>query len=262
HVYPVGDNETSRDVAICDVIAPRDALPGSSVRVQVALRSHGYEGQRAEIRIRSLSDPARRPLASLPITLSEGQQQQELVIDHDPAAGKLAVEVPPLEGEVTTQNNSVPFQIGSSKRKIRVIYMEGTVVPYDEYHFVHDALVEDPNIECLSIVVNNQDVEKPTLHRVNAPSRGYPTSREELFSYDVVICSDIKRSAFTQEQLEWTAELVGKRGGGFAMVGGNTSFGAGYWNQTAWNELIPVDMSGEPGAQGRGTCGGVNFRVR
>ena len=140
--------------------------------------------------------------------------------------------------------------------------MEGTIVPYDEYHFVHDALVEDPNIECLSIVVDFQDAASPRLHRVNDPGRGYPTTREELFSYDVVICSDIKQSSFTQEQLDWTAELVGKRGGGFAMVGGNTSFGAGYWDKTVWNELIPVDMSGEQGALGRGTCWGVNFHVQ
>jgi uncharacterized membrane protein len=261
HVFPVGDPEASRDVAVQDVIAPREAMPGARVPIQVTLRSHGYQGQRADVRIRSLTDPVRKPLAILPITLTEGQQHHELIIDHDPNAGKLAVEVPPLDGEVTTANNSVPFQIGGRKRKIRVIYMEGTVVPYDEYHFVHDALVEDPNIECLSIVVDNQDAVQPRLHRVNDPGRGYPTTREELFSYDVIICSDIKRSAFTQQQLEWTAELVGKRGGGFAMVGGNTSFGAGYWDQTVWNELIPVDMSGGPSSMGRGTCWGVDFHV-
>src|SRR5262249_53626885 len=46
------------------------------------------------------------------------------------------------------------------------------------------------------------------------------------------------------EQLDWTVELVGKRGGGFAMIGGNTSFGSGGWDQTVWDGLIPVDMSG------------------
>ena len=78
----------------------------------------------------------------------------------------------------------------------------------------------------------------------NAPALGFPTTREELFGYDVVICSDIARAAFTQEQLDWTVELVGKRGGGFAMIGGNTSFGSGGWDQTVWDGLIPVDMSG------------------
>jgi uncharacterized membrane protein len=261
HVFPVGDPNASRDVAVQDVIAPRDALPGARVPIRVVLRSHGYDNQRAEVRIRTLADPGRKPLASLGLTLKEGQQQQDLLIQHDPTAGKLVVEVPPLDGEATTENNAVPFQIGAARRKIRVIYMEGTIVPFDEYHWLRDALVEDPNIECLPIVVNNQYIAQPTLHRVTDPSRGYPTTHEELFTYDVIICSDINRTAFSQQQLDWTVELVAKRGGGFAMIGGVTSFGAGFWDQTVWNEMIPVDMSGEASALGRGFLGGP-FRVK
>ena len=43
---------------------------------------------------------------------------------------------------------------------------------------------------------------------------------------------------------------MSERGGGFAMVGGITSFGAGGWDQTAWDQLIPIDMAG--GDLGRG----------
>jgi uncharacterized membrane protein len=261
HVFPVGDPAASADVAIQDVIAPRDALPGSRVPVRVLLRSHGYEGRRTEVRIRSLADPNRKPLAVLPITLGEGQKGHDLVFEHDPAAGKLVVEVPPFEGEAIVDNNRVAFQIGARKPKIRVLYMEGTVVPEDEYHYVRDALIEDPNIECVAVVVDNQYVAQPTLHRIGDPGRGYPTTREELFTYDVIICSDIDRHAFTRQQLDWTVELVGKRGGGFAMVGGNTSFGAGHWDQTVWDELIPVDMAGQADDPGRGFANGQAFRV-
>jgi hypothetical protein len=38
--------------------------------------------------------------------------------------------------------------------------------------------------------------------------------------------------------------LVAQHGGGFAMIGGNMSFGGGGWDQTIWDGLIPVDMSG------------------
>lgn len=262
HVFPVGDPVASRDVAVQDVIAPRDALPGARVPVRVVLRSRGYNNRRAEVHIRSLADPHRKPLASLGITLKDGQQQQDLVLSHDPAAGKLLVEVPPLEGEATKENNRVPFQIGGARRKIRVIYMEGSIVPDDEYHWLRDALIEDPNIECVPIVVDNQYVAQPRLHRVSDPGRGYPSTREELFTYDVIICSDISRTAFTQEQLDWTVELVAKRGGGFAMVGGNTSFGSGFWDQTVWNEMIPVDMGGDGSGQGRGWVTGASFRVK
>ncbi len=258
HVYPVG-NPVAGDVAVQDVIARRDAPAGTRLPVRVVVRSRGYAGKRAEVRIRSLAEPDRKPLATLPITLADGQQTCELLIDHGASAAQLVAEVPPLDGEAILQNNRVPFQIGARKSKIRVIYMEGTLS--NEYHWVRDALVEDPNIECLAMEVNNQYAAKPILYRVNDRNRGYPTTREELFGYDVVICSDINRSAFTQEQLDWTVELVNKRGGGFAMVGGNTSFGAGFWDKTAWDGLIPVDMGGTPQAPGRGTVWGLNFKV-
>ena len=52
------------------------------------------------------------------------------------------------------------------------------------------------------------------------------------------------RGSVPREQLDWTVELVSKRGGGFVMIGGNASFGSGGWDQTLWDGLIPVDMSG------------------
>jgi uncharacterized membrane protein len=242
HVIPVGDEAVSGDVAVQDIDAPRNAQPGTRVPVRVTVRSHGYAGQRAELQIRSNMRDRGEPLATLPITLSGGEQAHELVIETDQAKGPLTVEVSPLPHEAIATNNAVPFQIMPRDPKIRVLYMEGT--PEGEWAFVRDALHEDPNIECTPLTVDNQMGAQQRLYRVSDPSRGFPTSRQELFSYDVVICSDIARSAFTPQQLDWTVELVGERGGGFAMVGGYTSFGAGGWDQTSWDGLIPIDMSG------------------
>jgi uncharacterized membrane protein len=259
HVFPVGSSVTG-DVAIENVIAPRDAAAGTTVPVRVAVRSRGYAGQRTEIRIRLQSEPNRPPLATLPITLIDGNQTHELRVDQGVAGpSQVVAEVTPLPGEAVEENNRVAFTIGARKQKVRVIYMEGTLS--NEYHWVRDALVEDPNIECVAMEVDNQYAVRQRLYRVNDRNRGYPTTREELFTYDVIICSDIARSAFTQQQIDWTAELVNKRGGGFAMVGGNTSFGAGFWDQTAWDKLIPVDMSGQANSPGRGTCWGLQFKV-
>ena len=135
------------------------------------------------------------------------------------------LEIPPLTGEITTQNNRVPFQLATAVRKLKVIYMEGT--GGNEVRWVRDALLEDKDIECLAMVADQQYVQRQRLVRVGNALRGFPATREELLQYDCVICSDISLGAFTREQLDWTVELVAQRGGGFAMVGGITSFGAG-----------------------------------
>jgi uncharacterized membrane protein len=258
HVVPVGDLNATGDVAIRDLVAPREAPPGSRVDVKVVVGSQGYAGRRAEVVVRAAADPKAQPLAALPITLADGEQTHDLTLEVDRAAGKLVVEVPPLDGEAIVENNRASWTMNARHSKIRVIYMEGTGV--NEYRWIRDALVEDSNIECLAMEVNTQYAERQMLHRIDNPQLGYPTKREELLSYDVVICSDISRLAFSQEQLDWTVELVSQRGGGFAMIGGNTSFGAGNWDQTTWDGMIPVDMSGAAGL-GAGTIWNVQIRT-
>ncbi len=243
HVVPVGDERISGDVAVQDIDAPRDARPGSRVPIRVTLRSRGYGGERTELKIRSAANPQGESLATLPVTLAGGEQAHDLVVETDRARGPLTVEVAPLAHEAIAANNVVSFQITSREPQLRVIYMEGSNPP--EYRYLQDALEDDPNIKCVSMSVDNQYVERPVLHRIDDPARGFPTTREELLSYDVVICSDVARMAFTPQQLEWTVELVSKRGGGFVMIGGHTSFGSGGWDQTIWDGLIPVDMNGQ-----------------
>jgi uncharacterized membrane protein len=242
HVVPVGDERVSGDVAVQDIDAPREARPGTRVPVRITVRCRGYAGQRAEISIRAAADPRGVPLATLPITLVDGEQAHELVIETDRAKGALIALVSSLPHEAIAANNLVSFQIAPRASELHVLYMEGTPPP--EYRFIQDALAEDPDIKCVSLYVDDQYLAQPQLRRVDDPGRGFPTTREELLSYDVVICSDIPRSSFTPEQLEWTVELVNKRGGGFVMIGGHTSFGAGGWDQTVWDGLIPIDMSG------------------
>jgi uncharacterized membrane protein len=259
HVFPVSDHGTVGDVVIQELVVPRFAPQGSRVPVRVQVAGYGFQNRRAEIRIRPAANPFAQPLAALPITLSGTPETYDLMIEPDQAGGDMVLEVPPLPGEAVAENNRVPFRISSQVKKLRVIYMEATL--NDEYHWLRDALVEDPAIECVPIEAQSQYVKNQRLQRVDDPGRGYPETREELFHYDVVICSDISRNAFSQEQLDWTVELVYRRGGGFAMVGGNTSFGAGEWDLTVWDQLIPVKMSGDrPNSFGQGYTGGP-FRV-
>jgi uncharacterized membrane protein len=258
HVLPVGDPAISGDVAIRDLVVPRNAPKRSRMPVKVIVGSRGFEGQRVEVSIRPATGSDVRPLATLPLTLTGGDQTTELVIEADRARGSLVAEVLPLPGEAVEENNSVPFQVASKSSRIRVIYMEGSADP--EYAFIRDALVEDPDIECVAMSVDFQGNFQPRLHRVDDPSKAYPTSREELLGYDVIICSDIARAAFTRQQLEWTVELVARRGGGFAMVGGHTSFGSGGWDRTTWDGMIPIDMSGDGPGRGSQYYDG-SFRV-
>ena len=248
HVYPVGNSQLRGDVAIDEMVVPPKVDAGVKAPIRGLVRGMGFEGERIVLQVRSSDRPDLPPLATLPITLGEKPQPFEMLVEANSDYGELVLEAPVLEGEVSDANNRVPFQLSKTPRKIRVLYMEGT--PSNEYHWVHDALQEDKNIECVSMDVDQQYVQRQRLRRAGDPLRGFPTTREDLLQFDCVICSDIAIGTFTKEQLEWTVELVEKRGGGFVMVGGITSFGAGGWDQSSWDQLIPADMTG--GQLGRG----------
>ena len=210
HVVPLGDERVSGDVAIADIDAPRDVPAGDSragARDGAQPRLCGKEG-----RANGAPDlrPARPAIATMPLTLADGEQTPELVIESDPAKGGSSAAVSSFPHEAVASNNSVAFQISPRKSKLRVIYMEGTGTA--EYRFLQDALQEDPDIG-VHVDARGRSVRCPAAaFAIGDAARGYPTTREELFGYDVVICSDIARTAFTDEQLAWTAELVAKRG--------------------------------------------------
>ncbi len=244
HVFPCGNDQIRGDIAISQLSVPRGAKAGDQVPVRVAVRSQGYDGQRVELAVRSATGSLdERPLQSLPITLDGTTQSFDVVVPADLQAGTLEISVALQEGEAIESNNRVPFELLAQERNLRVFYMEGTV-QNREWRWVRDALQEDPRIECVPVTVDSQYTQRPRLMRIDDPYRGFPATRKELFEYDVVICSDISIGAFTREQLDWTVELVSERGGGFVMVGGHTAFGAGGWDQTQWDQLIPLDIRG------------------
>jgi uncharacterized membrane protein len=242
HAMIPGDDDLRGDIAITKLTVPARVTSGNKATIRAVIESRGFDQQRLLIAVRPADRPNAPPLASLPITLTDGLTPCELVVTADPSQGDLVLDVPILDGEAVATNNRIPFRLAERDRKLNVLYMEGTTG--NEYRWIRDALQEDSDIRCVPMVVNNQYATRPRLQRVDDPYRGYPATREELFEYDVVICSDISYQAFTPEQIDWTVELVNSRGGGFAMVGGHTSFGSGGWDRTPWEKLIPFDMTG------------------
>ncbi|MCA9135443.1 MAG: hypothetical protein KDB00_01755 [Planctomycetales bacterium] len=234
-------NEMLGDIAITKLSVPSDVANGDKATIRGVIESRGFDGQRVVVAIRPADRPHSTPLATLPITLGRDTTACELVVTADPSYGDLAIEVPVQSGEAVSTNNRITFQLTKRDRKISVLYMEGTSA--EECRWLQDALHADPDIKCVSMTVNNQYAARPQLQRIDDAYRGFPETREELFQYDVVICSDIAYTAFTPEQIDWTVELVSRRGGGFVMVGGYTSFGAGGWDRTPWEGLIPFDMT-------------------
>jgi hypothetical protein len=68
----------------------------------------------------------------------------------------------------------------------------------------------------------------------------FPSSREELFTYEVIFFGDVPRRLFRDDELEWLTEFVGSRAGGLVFIDGQRNFLTEYQG-TGISELLPVD---------------------
>ncbi len=164
------------------------------------------------------------------------------------------VEFEAMNGERLTWNNSLMTGVEVVDEKIRVLYIEGTERDFETLPY---ELEKDPAMEVTTMIVQQQGERSPdnykglpsvrgrrgqVVYNVTHPERGMPKDRESILEYDVIINSDIMKEVFTDIQFNAMVELVEKEGGGFVMVGGDTAFGAGGYDETPVDSILPVEI--------------------
>lgn len=258
HVHPVGGNDPMANSWIAGIRVSRSARPQSSVPVQV------WVGSRAIERPMTL-----RLLNSGGTTLSSAKilpSAEPAPVTLDFTSGirgetfKLVLEKP--DEDIIAEDNELTFQLEVTSPKIRVLYMEGTHISHSVVAGQHSAVWNTMELKTRAWDATGEietDMLSPitqyssskNLFRIRRflgggmefdMTRGFPKTRDELFNYDVVICGDVPRGNFTPEEMQWVNDLVTRRGGGFCMIGGYTSFDSGDFDQTPWEKITPVDM--------------------
>lgn len=69
----------------------------------------------------------------------------------------------------------------------------------------------------------------------------FPSTMEELLSYDVVVLADIPQDPLTQDKRQMLADFV-KLGGGLLVLGGPYAYGGGAWKDSPLEPLLPVKI--------------------
>jgi uncharacterized membrane protein len=258
HVVPVGDENVGGDVAIVSMVVPNLVRKSSRIPVQLFLRSYGYKGKQAEVKLLEIG-PDGRPgaiLAKVPVVLQDGLNSYSLAFESGDRDRKIVAMVDPQPGEVSADNNSFSADVAIDRTKIRVLYVEGlnerTVVakgPFGlggneiqgAYSPLQKALMQDPDIEC-TVVVPSAEGDFNTIARTDETKRGLPETPSELFAYDAIILSNVPREIFSDRYMGWIDEWIGRRGGGLCMVGGPNSFASGRWADTPLGRMLPVEI--------------------
>lgn len=263
-VYPwiTGTRSQPDDLRILSAAIHQPSPSQPTTQLEMTIESPGYDGKTTELTISYEG----KILHSEAVTLNGAEQTVSLnFVSPHLGCNFYDIELKAIVGETHTANNKMRRACELRRDLIRVLYMEGSAPK--ETAFLKDALESDPemSVTCLHLPGDSnleelaeralklrgkdkrifQDDYGREVPSVCHPERGYPTSLKELLKYDVIIDSDIIKEAFTQQQLANTVSFVERFGGGFIMVGGLTSFGAGGYETTVIDKLMPVEIANQ-----------------
>ncbi|MFH0939886.1 MAG: glutamine amidotransferase [Planctomycetota bacterium] len=263
-IYVLGVGETDlKDLAIAQIRCRRLVSKDTLARVDVDVRRSGFTQSDQETSQHLVYLKHNGQVVGAPVTLKMKNETDTATFEFLPnGQGFLEYEavIEPFDGELVTANNSLSFGLVAYSRKLKALYMEGSMFThstYDspnlsrthpmqnwwEHQFLERALTEDLDVE-VNFLAKDAYASPPGAPplEVKTVKEGYPKTKKELYAYDVIICSDIPYHYFSDDQIQWTVDFVGKHGGGFVMVGGYTSFGEGRYAKTAVDRMLPVEM--------------------
>ena len=246
----VGDPAEQKDRELSDLLVDEVVFVDDLITFEAKLGSRGIDDPKATVSLRredrdavlartdvtlppapptDAEDGAREPARrTAPVRLA--WQARE------PGTYTFELTVPPVDGEVRTDNNTLVRQVQVLKEKVRVLYVDS--FPRYEFRYLKNLLEREQTVD-LKIVLLDSDLEyrQQDLAALSA----FPTSREELFEYDVLLFGDVSLALLRQDQLENVRDFVKVKGGGFLLIAG-PYFAPASYRDSPLEEVLPVEL--------------------
>lgn len=214
------------DVQILRVEAPPNAQPGQTVTVRIvmeALRPTDgsltllHEGRPVDLdpaspgTRRSLRVPAGVSVQLAQVDLGETPINRfEAIFEPDDPAHDLLEENNRAQAFTATPNRGL------------VLFVDG---------------VQQPGSDILPRLFTAADMRVQLI-----PPEALPGDLLSLQSYDLIIFQNVAAAQVSPERQQLLTRYVNDFGGGFLMIGGRNTFGAGGWNGTPVAEMLPIEL--------------------
>lgn len=241
HIYGVGCSEIGniqlKDVAIPETIFFDDTLP-----VPIRWRVRGLNGKKAVLSVRLGDLEARKE-----IDLKEGEDFRDVLTLTPTKRGRdeerldLIAAIEYAGPETLADDNVIRKPVRLVDRKIKVLYVENT--PRWEYKFLMTGLLRDRRVEARFLLLQGH---AEALNSGPPYIPQFPPTRQELFTYDLLILGDIPISdpklphGLDAERAQWVRDFVAE-GGGLVVIAGRQHAPASF-ARTPLAELLPVEF--------------------
>ncbi len=120
---------------------------------------------------------------------------------------------------------------------MKVLYLDSE--PRYEFRYLKNYLERDESID-LNVVLLSSDTEYSEQDRSALPT--FPASKDDLFSYDVVIIGDADTSFLSQSQMNNLVQFVTEKGGGVLFMAGEL-FNPLSYRRTPLELLLPIELA-------------------
>lgn len=243
-VFTVGVGNTARpqDAELVRVSLPRRVLVGSRVNIEAFVSLSGFGATKVLMGVREDGRAIKTEAFNL-----RGNDTQAVNLEITPSTAgthRYTVEITPLDGELTVENNKQESLVEVIAGPLRVLYVEGE--PRWELGKIRESL--NPNEKNVTLVSLQRTGEnkfyRQGIGNQQELAAGFPKTEEELFSYQGLILGSVEASFFTAEQLRNIEAFVSRRGGGLLAIGGRLSFDSGKYKGTPIADLLPLTLEG------------------
>ena len=244
-VFTVGVGNTARpmDAELTRVNMPRRVLVGSRLNIETIVGLSGYGATKVLLNVREDGRAVKTEEVNL-----RGNDTQAVNLEITPATPgihRYTVEVTPLDGELTVENNKQDSLVEVIEGPLRILHVEGE--PRWELGKIRESI--QPNEKNVTLVSLQRTGENKFYRQgVGAQTElatGFPKTEEELFSYHGLIIGSVEAGFFTADELRGIEAFVARRGGGLLAIGGRLAFDGGKYKGTTIDDLLPVSLTGE-----------------
>lgn len=239
----IGSPEHRRDVEILAARCDDEVFVDDVVMVEVKVRSHGIT-EPTTVEAQLVDDQGGRVLSTRRLLLGPDAEVVDVALPakpHTAGRARYRVEVAPVVGEQTLDNNAALAEVRVLDDRVRVLYVDG--YPRYEYRYLKNALLREQTVE-LSVLL--LDADEQFVQEGTDPIRRFPETPEELNRYDVVIFGDVdpRGGWLSPAQMTMLQDFVGNDGGGFALIAGERYVPHRFLG-TPLEKLLPVRIDPE-----------------
>ena len=234
YIYGVGIT-SPRDIIVGNVFAPDVAFVRDEVPVTVRVRSQGLSGQSARVRLQlGTTTVAEKEI----LFGADGEQVVPMQFTpQNQGEFELTASIEPRDDETVKENNSTSQHLKVVDSKIKVLLADQS--PRWEFRYLQAMLMRDRRVDVKSYLVESD----PAIARgTNSPYLAqFPSQREEIGKYDLVIFGDIDPRKLSPNQMETLSFFVSELGGSFVMLAGK-KFAPNAYRRTVLDQMLPVEF--------------------